>query len=898
MSQSKLDVMKRRYIKRNKQKKRWTLAIIFLSIITMAITTIQLRSNVSAMSGKRVCGLEEHEHTESCYTLVPEAITCGMEEHTHGEDCYEDIFVLDCDINHEHEVSCYKEVNELTCTKQEHSHTDACITPAHKELTCGLSAHVHSDACYEKDDSLIDSIQSTLGIAGASEIVAENNDYAVTLQYDKREDAKKLPNVVTREITEEDEEYAALLAQAQKELGTTAVYARFFEITPLQKDMEEGEPTGDTTVTLTLNNYQEITDDTSVSVLHFGTDAPTEMESEIHDEQELTVTFTTDGFSVFGIVYTVDFHYDGLEYNLAGGSALRLSSLLDALAIENVNGRISVYDIENVSFSNESLVKVEKIDADTSIGSLKEANGMEILDGDYDDIVYSVDWILLSLQPFESEEELVLTLRDGTIITIKVTDAMGEYPYPKGEEFLGRDTRLDGIKIDLFDYGPVELDYMANSLDKDMQRNTDWQGHVTSFSYQSDNGFNGTNWNGAGINQGHALKFYSYGKTPWEDNSNTSLDGNVRLGANNFTSWDYAAQGIVEPMLGEDGYPVLRHYDTVASSNESLAYLFNEEEIDGAKKVYSDVTALFQFENEKYFYNSNDNYAYFNPNIAENPNKQFVLCDTFPEEGSDWGVGFFPFDPYDSTHRCIHGKYISWCDGAKANNGNAPGYYNHHFGMKVEGTFYMISEYDRQGRPIEFNFSGDDDMWVFVDDVLVMDVGGVHNPLKGKINFTEGYVEVDKAIDVGTIISTYNTFNNKGENVTYVDENATVVKKKESTEEGRTSHIKLQDIFAAQGKTWSIDPDVPHTLKVFYMERGGCYSNLAMDINLPFARKVADIAFTKYDEEARDLPMNHKWPHALPGAEYTLYTDPACTNVALQHVVNFQDVRFITIKWI
>ena len=80
-------------------------------------------------------------------------------------------------------------------------------------------------------------------------------------------------------------------------------------------------------------------------------------------------------------------------------------------------------------------------------------------------------------------------------------------------------------------------------------------------------------------------------------------------------------------------------------------------------------------------------------------------------------------------------------------------------------------------------------MWVFIDDVLVLDLGGIHERSNGSINFRTGAVS------------------NHG------------------------SATTLATRFAAAGKTW--DPNATHTIEMFYLERGGCYSNLKLNFNLP-----------------------------------------------------------------
>lgn len=75
------------------------------------------------------CGLEEHTHTEACYTAADPVLFCTQEEHTHGQEC------RDAD-------------GYLTCTIEEHQHGDSCWQAAEAELICGLEEHTHAEECW------------------------------------------------------------------------------------------------------------------------------------------------------------------------------------------------------------------------------------------------------------------------------------------------------------------------------------------------------------------------------------------------------------------------------------------------------------------------------------------------------------------------------------------------------------------------------------------------------------------------------------------------------------------------------------------------------------------------------------------------------------------------------
>ena len=144
------------------------------------------------------------------------------------------------------------------------------------------------------------------------------------------------------------------------------------------------------------------------------------------------------------------------------------------------------------------------------------------------------------------------------------------------------------------------------------------------------------------------------------------------------------------------------------------------------------------------------------------------------------------------------------------------------YGIEFDLTFYMTNTgylTDSQGNPkdIAFNFSGDDDVWVFVDGVKVLDLGGEHNVSAATINFTDKKVYYK---------SSANTI-----------ANATSVK--DSWAQDDNDYINVVDfgeIMAAYGKPFnSTDASKKHTFQMFYLERGAFESNCVVDFNLPQA---------------------------------------------------------------
>lgn len=171
--------------------------------------------------------------------------------------------------------------------------------------------------------------------------------------------------------------------------------------------------------------------------------------------------------------------------------------------------------------------------------------------------------------------------------------------------------------------------------------------------------------------------------------------------------------------------------------------------------------------------------------------------------GNDKGVGFFPFDKTTAT-----------------NNANKYG-----FGTEFDIDFYMsetgtLTAADGTQKDITFNFSGDDDVWVYVDGVLVLDLGGAHKVSSGSINFSDMKVIYKAAVD-----SSDNINNRTAEPKT---------NDKYATDEKYVTTVDLAKIFKANGAEFNNkNSSKKHTLQMFYMERGSFDSNCSVSFNLP-----------------------------------------------------------------
>lgn len=251
------------------------------------------------------------------------------------------------------------------------------------------------------------------------------------------------------------------------------------------------------------------------------------------------------------------------------------------------------------------------------------------------------------------------------------------------------------------------------------------------------------------INKNHALQFMSVGGPG-------TYNRYVGNGNGAYT-------GIVKTTLTK-GYPAM----ATDKGSESLAYLFGGTD-DNAVTNHTPAGGLLTLDKDGYYgFNADSQYAAY-----DKTSKKFNLS---PQNYCANQTDTPCFTPFGNDTK--DNKYS--------------------FGMNLGADFYMPKDGKVNNQDMVFDFTGDDDVWVFIDGVLVLDLGGIHQALGGKINFHTGDITYDKTKRYGNLPAT-----------------------------------TITQAFTNAGETWDSTPYETHHLSFFYLERGDGGSNCKIRFNLP-----------------------------------------------------------------
>ena len=285
-------------------------------------------------------------------------------------------------------------------------------------------------------------------------------------------------------------------------------------------------------------------------------------------------------------------------------------------------------------------------------------------------------------------------------------------------------------------------------------------------------------------------------------------------------------RGIVETQYeeGADGLRFakglnrLEEYGNTIFPNEEQYEAIKEDikNVDQYFKAYYGVGLPLQPEGENHYrISSDDNYIVGSSDRSDKRSIKLLEKGSYSDHPYTTGAGFWPLN-----------------NNAYSSRGEKTG--NQYFGMKFSTDFYLPEDGMWKGQPLQFTFTGDDDVWVFIDGQLVLDMGGLHQRVEGEIDFATGYTKVKGnghaekyvVLDNSNDQVQQETVNNKYvAGYIYGDKDA-------AKENADKSGIKTE--YLESVRCTDIDKSrKTHTLDFYLVERAPYGSNCTIDFTLP-----------------------------------------------------------------
>lgn len=395
-------------------------------------------------------------------------------------------------------------------------------------------------------------------------------------------------------------------------------------------------------------------------------------------------------------------------------------------------------------------------------------------------------------------------------------------------------------------------------------------------------------------------------------------------------TWDYLGgedslnnlrTGLLSSNLNENGYP------TATKSNKDFGEVFaNAIPVNHLfLQSVHESSGYFEFDSTQNFAtlkheDENGNVVW---NSGENGETDFTLyheLGTHTQSTTAYSLKHGQFFPYDTIKPGVYppegshtqNLYSSLTSPRDGTMGELPetdprkyeqlhliqtqdpsGKANYYFGMEMEAAFVQTpSGLDAWGHDIIFEFTGDDDFWLYVDGQLVLDLGGVHSAQMGTINFRTGDVYFDKN---GTSVHSENMAHTTLRQIFYDNYKSNYPTATDEEVNEYLSEYFDGNIF----KDYST-----HTMKMFYMERGANASNLHMRFNIAsvtpghvvVSKSVSGEGTDALDSDFLEYPFQIYYtlpegPNGEPGEEHLLGNNDEYVAVTYQN--SNQPVNFV-----
>ena len=738
-------------------------------------------------TGELICQQPEHEHTEACQAEPKPVYYCGQEIHIHEETCYDEAGKLICEKpvhdhteecliryycgkeTHIHDAkACHDAEGNLICEKTEHTHAERCRYPPMMStgpiFYCGLEMHTHEDTCYDIAQNLTCQLQEH---THDDSCLIKPPEYLCGAQEHTHSDVCK--DVAGGLICGQEEhthsslclaDLSALDADARQQVEKVILMIDEIpsadEIDGKIAEFEAAEDYAGEEAWLT-ETYQKVGNAYAAYI-----SLPENLQARVVNRDKLLK------LDYIWSVMPLNTYYVWLDGT--NGSMMSLAGSDNTRYILNTPGR------DPYAFTLPTAWKSPAKYSYTLRGWYDIHNKQYYQPGDtvdiYQNTVFYADWEAATYNVGQFDAHVVDTVSTNDFVTTR-----------------------------LFDYSGIFNMYSSRMNSSSVGQNShseSWE--VVSKGTNGSHGIILRDWDTGGPRQ-----------NSWPSNA-----------ADHNTSQDTVTFGL---------YNAYNMYDLFF--NPSASYM--------GKEYLGTADHLFQYEKDPnspyygyYYYDSARNAASYNQNAG-----RFYVYDylerttTSKDNGKD--SDFLPFNSIyvnnpegyaPDPDNAAGGRTTYTFDSTDQNAGMAGS--NFWFGMTTDIRFYLPNQpgtrdgsgYGNQslyGQDMEFRFSGDDDVFVLVDNQLVLDIGGMHDIKSGTINFSTGIVTVEG-----------------------------------SEQTTRTTYVR------------SLQPG-EHTLTLLYMERGSSMSNCSIYFNI-------SPRFT-LSLQKEDFLTNAM----LNGAEFQVFMDENCT---------------------
>lgn len=707
------------------------------------------------------------------YALILPAVTMSKEQK-----------VLECQLNiHQHTEKCYDEEEKLICGQADfviHTHDEDCLD-ADGNTVCKLpeiKEHEHTEECYDKDGEITCTLPEIEEHKHSDSCYNDNGELICgKLQTDEHKHGaacfKKAEETKKTETRDDTAQTNSVSSEAEAEISTAS------ENTARSSETYGYNPDGsiywteDTVTDIKINEIQENT-----PYIISGYAGNNLMGKE---------TYTKQGSSYLKAIPKGD----------AGDYSLYQRWYFEKIA---ANGNYYLYYLDKNEDGSTTPLYLRF--AGSGVAEWGNPTQQLVLT---DDKTQATAFAVEKCTDARFPNHIAVSAAVGAD-TFYINSYFGDKPASNGNttHWLGYKEYSEGSFLKIRQYHPSQ-EHTAQRTDTVNTPNT----VLNIFDYWTkgqDLSDAGEDALFEGINKDHNLKFYKY-------------SGNYEKFLTDYGTMNILqSQGVINSNMVKnklvDGYPMLSGDAAVTGgSTESLSYLFNPRQTGVAgREAYTNVGGLLRINDQGYYYfDSRENMAEYN----KDENAVFLYDKPGVQVGGSGDTSVFgQFFPLNQAPQIMTST-------------STDPVMNHYLGLTLTTRF--IQQHGGYSDPTEknatqFSFSGDDDVWIFIDNVLVADLGGAHASCGVTIDFSTGNI---------TTIYT----DNKGQ-------------PKESTKTlyDMYSAAGATDITSWNGKTYA--DNSTHTLKFFYLERGNWDSNLRLKYNLA---EIPETIIHKVDQKNRPV---------------------------------------------